>query len=183
MMECFARCDADGVVLWTASGPEGSAAAQQPADGHSIEFCGADVKKGWIKRGNTFAPPIEPVRTLAARRVARRREAQTYRTEKVTGGCMTPLGRVQTDETSQASILQAMFRAQMALSTGEPLVIIWLMEDNTAVAHDAAALIEMGLAVGAFKTACFNTSFAIMDDIALADDPESIDITAGYPPA
>lgn len=181
MMKHFACVGPEGVVMWIGSGPAGAAAAQQPVDGHTIEMVEPEVQRGWIREGDAFVPPPVAVRTLDDRRATRREQAQVYRTTTIVAGCMTPKGRVQTDEVSQASILQAMFRAQLAISMGETWSIDWLMEDNSVASHDAGEMIAMGLAVGAWKTACFAASVPILEEIKASDDPDGIDITAGYP--
>nr|AGU09957.1 protein of unknown function DUF4376 [uncultured organism] len=140
-------------------------------------------ENGWcLIDGNLVSAPPPSPPSLNERRAARRREAQDFRQLRITGGCETPLGRVQTDEGSQANILQALVRAQTALAIGEAgWEVRWIMANNVIQPHDAQQMTAMALAVGGWKTACFDASISIMAAIAVSDDPESVDITAGYP--
>lgn len=111
--------------------------------------------------------------------------ARAYRNQRQEGGCMTPLGRVDTDADSQRKINGAVTAAMVALTTGADFpAIVWTMTDNSAVSHDAAAMIAMGMAVVAFLDACQNAGTAVRAAIEAAADAAAlaaIDVTAGYP--
>jgi hypothetical protein len=75
--------------------------------------------------------------------------------------------------------------ALIAMVMGAPVAPIdWTMEDNSIVAHDAPALIAMGMAVVAYLDVCQQAGTAIREAIDAAEDQaalDAIDITAGYP--
>lgn len=65
----------------------------------------------------------------------------------IAGGCMTPLGRVQTDSASLAAITRFAAAADRAQRRGEDFGVVWIMADNSHVQHDAIAMIALDHAV------------------------------------
>lgn len=118
---------------------------------------------------------------LDDRRLTRRKQAKDHREAAIEGGCDTPLGRVQTSAVSQDNIMQAVFQADRAKRAGEPWSIVWTMEDNSEIPHDADQMIAMAMAVGDFKRACRDACRPILAAIKASTNPETIDITADYP--
>jgi hypothetical protein len=91
------------------------------------------------------------------------------------GGCATPLGRVDTDPLSRDRISGAV---QMAMIVGAAFSIDWTMEDNGAVAHNQAAMIALGLAVGQHVGAVHATARALrvlIDAAATVEQLEAIE--------
>lgn len=121
---------------------------------------------------------------IDVRRALRWEEARAYRDQRVDGGCITALGRVDTDADSQRKIVGAVTAAMIAKQAGAAFSIDWTMADNSVVTHTADQLISMGMAVTAFLSACQRAGTAIRDaiDAAIsADALAAIDITIGYP--
>lgn len=120
--------------------------------------------------------------TLDRWRRERWNAARAYRETHAAGGCVTPLGRVNTDDASVRKITGAVVMAMASLAGGDPFEpIAWTMFDNSIVTHDASAMIAMGVAVGRFVDACQQVSVVIRAAIDTSDEPATVDITAGYP--
>jgi hypothetical protein len=99
-------------------------------------------------------------------------------------GCQTPLGRVDTDADSQRKISGSVQMAMLAQAAGVPFSIDWTMEDDTAVTHDAQAMILMGMAVGQHVAACHAAGFLKREAIYAAQTVEevgAIDLEEGWP--
>ncbi|ARS29089.1 DUF4376 domain-containing protein [Sphingomonas sp. KC8] len=124
------------------------------------------------------------VADLAKLRAARWAEARGYRDARANGGCVTPLGRVDTDGESRLKISGAVQMAMLAQAAGQPFAVAWTMADNTDAAHDAGQMIALGLAVGGHVDACHAAARAVRAAIDAAGDAAAIgavDIEAGYP--
>lgn len=118
---------------------------------------------------------------LVSLRETRWRAAKLVRDAKVSGGCETSFGWVDTDAASRLNISGAVAMAQLV---GELFEIDWRMESNDLVTLDAAQMIQLGTEVGAFVSACYAASFAISDALEEAEDMDAIsavDIAEGYP--
>lgn len=112
-------------------------------------------------------------RTLAA--IRRQRDTAEW------SGCETPLGRVDTDPSSQRKISGAV---TMAMILGEAFTIDWRMADNTVAPHNSAAMIQMGLLVGQHISTCQNRKNELDAEAVSAETIEAleaIDIGAGWP--
>ena len=119
-------------------------------------------------------------------RAIRWTEAKAHRDHVSTSGCITPLGRVDTDADSQRKIVGAATAALIARTVGQPFTVNWTMQDNSVVPHDADQMIAMGMAVVAFLGACQDAGTAVRAGFLAAQDNAAlaaVDITAGYPPA
>ncbi|WP_066723593.1 DUF4376 domain-containing protein [Sphingomonas pituitosa] len=102
------------------------------------------------------------------------------------GGCQTPLGRVDSDERSRVLIAGAVQMAQIALAGGEPYSVDWVMADNQPRAHDALAMIALGVAVGEHIASCWQRAQALRAEIDAAETVEdlaALDIISGWPGA
>lgn len=100
------------------------------------------------------------------------------------GGCATTLGPVQTDLESRGLINGAVTMAMLALSAGAPFEMAFTLADNSTVAIDAAGMIALGQAVGAFIATAHARSVALRALIDAAGDIaaiEAIDIETGWP--
>lgn len=124
------------------------------------------------------------VEDVEGRRAARWAEVKALRDVCESGGAATPLGTVDSDPVSIGRITGAVVMAQVALSAEAPFSIDWTMADNSVVAHDAAAMIAMGVAVGAHVDAVHaraRTLRAALDEAASIAALDAIDITTGWP--
>ena len=124
---------------------------------------------------------IDPVEALALARLRRWEAAKLVRDTKIDSGCMTPLGRVDSDEKSRLNINGAVQTALIAQAAGQPFSIDWTMADNSVVSHDGPATVAMGLAVAGFVAACHEAARGIRVAIEDATDPDTTDIEGGYP--
>lgn len=110
--------------------------------------------------------------------VMRRRDRAEF------SGCDTGLGRMDTDADSQRKINGSVTMALIAQAAGQPFSIDWTMADNTTVAHDGAAMIAAGVAVGMHVSACHENAIALKAAIEAAADVVAlagIDIEEGWP--
>ena len=100
------------------------------------------------------------------------------------GGCLTPLGMVDTDAESQRKIAGAVQMAMIAQGAGAPFAITWTMKDNATVAHDGPAMIMLGLAVGQHIAACHATALAkraALEAAETAAEIGAVAIDSGWP--
>lgn len=121
---------------------------------------------------------------LATARLRRWEAAKQVRSARIDAGCVTPLGRVDTDEVSRLNISGAVQAATIAQAAGQSFAIDWTMADDSVVTHDAAAMIAMGLAVAAYVSACHDAARGVRDAIDAAADLTAlaaITIDGGYP--
>ncbi|UAK24175.1 DUF4376 domain-containing protein [Sphingomonas nostoxanthinifaciens] len=149
-------------------------------EGDAMTTCLAMV--AGVRTEVPFALPAAVALDVA--RVAAWADALAYRNARQTGGCLTPLGRVDTDADSQRKISGAALAALIAKSAGQAFSIDWTMADNSVVTHDAAAMIAMGMAVTQYLDACQKAGTAKREQIEAAADEAvlaSIDVTTGYP--
>ncbi len=97
------------------------------------------------------------------------------------GGCMTPLGRVDTDPDSQRKVSGSV---QLAMIAGAQFSVAWTMQDNAVVVHDAASMIAMGVAVGQHVAACHavaQAKRAALDAATTIEEIAAVDIEGGWP--
>ncbi len=99
-------------------------------------------------------------------------------------GCLTPKGRVQTDGESRQKVLGLFLMATFAKQAGEPFSIMFTMEDNSEVEHDADDMIALGLAEGLYISAVHAASLVIkaaIDAVTTPEELEAIDLEVGWP--
>lgn len=124
------------------------------------------------------------VRDLDPRRQRAWAAVKAARDRAEWGGCDTPLGRVDTDPDSQRKISGAVQMAMIAQAAGEPFALDWTMRDNAVVAHDAGAMIALGVAVGFHVAACHAVATAKrvkIGDAASVEQIEAVDVEGGWP--
>jgi hypothetical protein len=116
--------------------------------------------------------------TIEERRRETKVAAKTFRDYKLNGTCDSPLGRVQCNQTSRDNINEAVTNA---LIDTENFTIEWRMADNTMKTHNATQLFALKMAMAQYINDCYGAYFAIADIIGDSNDPETINIQAGYP--
>jgi hypothetical protein len=62
-----------------------------------------------------------------------------------------------------------------------PQGFVWRSYDNSDIPVDKAGLVGLSLGFMAFDYACFQASWALKAQILASDNPESVDLTAGWP--
>lgn len=146
---------------------------------------GVDIEtvETWADGEAIYVRPrtVDPDEALTLARLRRWEAAKLVRDAHIDSGCMTPLGRVDSDEASRLNISGAVQTALIAQAAGQPFSIDWTMADNSVVSHDGPATVAMGLAVAGFVSACHEAARAIRVAIEAADDPDTTDIEGGYP--
>ncbi|GAA0745203.1 DUF4376 domain-containing protein [Sphingomonas sp. ABOLD] len=121
---------------------------------------------------------LAKARAWAAVKAARDRAAD--------GGCDSALGRVDTTDRSRILISGTVQMAQIDKAAGRPFSVDWTMADNSPVAHDADAIIALGVAVGMHTAACWDRAQQLRGEIEAAETVEevaAIDIATGWPGA
>lgn len=129
---------------------------------------------------------LAPITDIDLARVSVRRqrkaEANAYRLMVAAAGIATPSGHhLQTPPESQLNFVGLVSMAREAKEAGLPFEQPVRMLDNSSIPHNAEQMIALGLLIGRHIAACSAAYFVIADEINASDDPESIDITAGYP--
>lgn len=140
----------------------------------------------WSWEAGGFARIIPPAPSIADRRAVVWETVRAARDHAEWWGCSTPLGRADTDPASQRKVAGAVQLAMIAQASGSPFSIDWTMQDNRSVAHDAASMIRLGVAVGQHVAACHAVALAKRSAIEAAADAESlaaIDAAGGWPDA
>jgi len=140
---------------------------QAPEAFYRCERCGARVPPfaievaedqsyictGCILDARRVAIVAAEAEDLSIARAARIEQLKAERDALQDGGCMTPLGRMDSNSRSREFLNGAVAAAQVALAAGEAWSIAWTMEDNSIVVHDAAQIVAAGLAVAAHVVA------------------------------
>jgi Domain of unknown function (DUF4376) len=118
------------------------------------------------EQSEQWLPNLDVHRLRAWQRIKAARDAAE------TGGCETPLGRVDTDETSRGRITGAV---SLAMIAGPSFTIDWTMADNSVVTHDQAAMIALGVAVGTHVGTCHAIARGLKAPIEAATSVEDLD--------
>ena len=112
--------------------------------------------------------------TLAEAQKAASDTVKAARDAHLSGGCMTPVGKIDTDDASRTNISGSVTMAMLAKSAGQPFTLSWRMSDNTALDLDADMMIGLGVTVGQFVSATYAASFQVLDQIADASTVEEV---------
>ena len=134
----------------------------------------------WDAEARIMAPDLTAIRAARWTLVKAGRDRAEW------WGCSTMLGRVDTDPESQRKTSGAVQLAMIAQAAGVPFAIDWTMQDNSVAAHDAAAMIAMGVAVGQHVAACHAAALIKRQALADAADVaaiEVVDVDTGWPDA
>jgi hypothetical protein len=88
---------------------------------------------------------------------------------------------IDSDPVSVQRITVASSTASMALSAGVPFELDWSCADNTLLMLDAMGVLGMMQALGSHGLALHMHSRGLKAAVLASEDPESIDILAGWP--
>lgn len=137
--------------------------------------------EAWLTAGNIPDPPDPPATpSLQQRRAERAALVNLLRDEKASSGVTFDGNSFDTDPVSRANLTGAVASAGGG-GGGLPPGLQWRTADNQLVAMNPQKLAQLGRAVLDHVNACYVRSWALKDAIAASNDPESIDITAGWP--
>jgi hypothetical protein len=89
--------------------------------------------------------------------------------------------RIDSDPVSVQRISVAAATAQMALAQGVPFSLEWTCADNSLLPLDAAGVLGMMQALGAYGLSLHMHARALKDAVNASDDPASIDTSSGWP--
>lgn len=121
---------------------------------------------------------------LPLAKAAKREQVNAIKLEREIAGCVTPLGRVDTDQKSRDFVAGAVQMALLAKMANAPFLINWTMEDDTDVAHNADQMIALGQAVGAFHATVHGYARYLKGQIEAATslaELDAINIQTGWP--
>ena len=181
----FALVDVDGNVRRIGSCPADQLAGQARGNLSPIE-APADVldPRLWRYEDGAFVAVEPEAPSLESLKQAAWAIVREDRDRRISGGCETPLGRVDTDADSRGLIAGAVQMAMLSQMLSQPYSVDWSMEDNTVATHSAAQMITMGLTVGGYVEDCHARGRAIRGAIdAAADEAElaAIDTESNWP--
>lgn len=134
----------------------------------------------WIGAGNApDALPSSPGPTVEQVRAEQLAQVNIERARRIAGGVSYAGHVYDSDDVSRANVTGTV----AAVSAGVPLPdgFAWRTADNVDVPFDAPTLVALGAALLAHANACYANSWALKAALAAADDPASVDITAGWP--
>lgn len=192
MIQAFVVDEATGVTVQRLGVPDLATLEAYPLSSGQqiIPFPDAtDIETSETYLGESGAIYVRPrsfdsALQLEVAKVERRALAMARRNLAEWSGCETVVGRVDSDPDSQRKLGGAVQMAMIAQAAGAPFSIEWTLQDNTTALPDAAAMIQMGLAVGQHVSACHAHCLALKAAIDAAVDQDSllaIDIDTGWP--
>ena len=134
--------------------------------------------KGWVD----CEPPIPPPGpTIEERRAACVATLHSWRNTYLTG---TFRFRDKDIQCREGDVLNIIGMYTMHVVQGIPLPegFAWRCADNTWLPLNATDLADLSVAYTIFKNACYQYCWFVMEPaIAASDNPESVDITQGWP--
>ena len=138
------------------------------------------VYDAWVIAGGVPDPmPPQAGPSIEHRRAERSALVNRLRDDRAAAGIAFDGHRYDTDPRSRENLSGAV--ASVGSGGGLPEDFAWRTEDNQLVPMRPETLTQLGRAVLDHVNACYARSWALKDEIAASDDPESIDITAGWP--
>lgn len=157
-----------------------------PADPANTDYA---AYLAWVDAGNT--PEPAPEVPIEARRAAVWEQAKAERKRHTDSGVLVNTHWFQTDRDSRIQFLRLDQKASTALAAGgQPTDLLqvagqdiyWKTYDNGLVPMTVALAQGIALAVEVLDAMAFARGEQLRAQIAASDDPESIDITTGWPP-
>lgn len=120
---------------------------------------------------------------LEMERKIRLQRANDLRDFHIAKGANTPSGRVDTNAASTTNILGLHQEATLAKMEGRPFEITFKFADNVERLVGLEAMLAMGRAVLIHRSACYDRSWQVKDEIAVAGDVETMDniLVDGWP--
>lgn len=118
-------------------------------------------------------PPVVPA--LDAIKAQRWGAVRAQRDQAEYGGFDYAGGQYQSGMRSQLRILIEMAAAQAALASGAPFQVSWRLADNTEAQLDAAAMVQLGLALAAHVESCHIKGDQLRERINAATTAQEVD--------
>lgn len=118
---------------------------------------------------------------IAAKRLKRVSEINAERDRREQGTFPYMSKQVQCDPISVQRISVAAATAQMALAANVAYSVDWSCADNSILTLDALGVLGMMQALGTHGIAIHYYARTLKDQVAVSNDPESIDILTGWP--
>lgn len=136
-------------MIWAVRHSDGAVAWVKSLEGHDdpdwtvIGTLPADVpaELAMIDADDQIVADLPRARALRIEALRQIRDARQ------SAGCMTPLGRMQSDPISRGLLNGAVTAALVSAAAGQPYSVDWTMENNAIVTHDGPAIIAAGMAV------------------------------------
>lgn len=135
-----------------------------------------------------WAPHVQPPSQadiesakIPAARAAVREAVKLERNRREQAGFDYLGKRIDSDAVAVQRITVAGSVAQMALATGTPYEVQWTCADGSLLTLDAQGVLGMVAALGAHGLALHLHARDLKGLVEASDNPESIDITAGWP--
>ena len=164
----------------------------------AVDVAAPEVPEGYRAKWNGAgfdleAIPVDPAPeppTLAERRAIRWDQVKAERKRRTEGGVFVSTHWFQTDSDSRIQFLRLDQKATNALAAGgQPTDLLtvagqdiyWKTYDNGLVPMTVALAQGIALAVEVLDAMAFARGEQLRAQIEVSEDPESIDITAGWP--
>jgi hypothetical protein len=147
-------------------------------DGPIVADENGDLLMTWDATAN--APrPITEVEIQDRARLRRYQDVNAERDRRLMAGHEVMGHRWQTDGQSITNIMGAV----TAIIAGWPIPegYTWRDAENQDVPVTAAEIVQLGLALAGWRSAVIKHGWAIKAVIDAAEDPDAVDITAGWP--
>ena len=135
----------------------------------------------WVDIGQaTDVPEPTPVTpTIEQRRTVCAATLYDYRNGRMFSPIVVGGNSFGTDPQSQAVMLQAISVESFGIATVFPTT--WILSDNSTAQVTLQDMKDVALALSVRTSACYANYMALLGEINASDDPESIDITQGWP--
>lgn len=135
-----------------------------------------DIRTG---QGQLVAMTADEVAAFVAEREPRdyAQEIKEHRNRAMASGVVVGGNLIHTDDISQQRIIGA----TLAALRDPTLVVNWKTASGTFVQLDAPAIFAVASAVRAHVQKCFDHEAALLAELAAAADPDTVDLTAGWP--
>ncbi len=160
-------------------------AAPEVPEGYRAEWSGANFDLEEIPAEPEPEPP-----TLVERRAIRWEQVKVERKRRTDGGVLVNTHWFQTDADSRIQFLRLDQKAANAMAAGGLLTdlltvagqdIYWKTYDNGLVPMTVALAQGIALAIEVLDAMAFARGEQLRAQIEVSEDPESIDITTGWP--
>lgn len=135
--------------------------------------------QAWIAEGNVPGPQSVPSRPIEARRADMLAAINAKRISALASGVSFKGHRYDSDEGSRANVTAIV--AAVSAGIRLPANLTWRTANNLDVPMDAVTISELGAAMVEHVDRCYRRSWELKRIVECADEPELVDIMAGWP--